>query len=456
MIWANFLHIYQPPTQKPEILERVTKEAYRKILVELKRTKRAKLTLNINGALTELLIRHNLSDVVRDIRDLALAGQIELTGSAKYHPLLPKLPEGEAVRQIRLNDETNRKYFGSAWQPRGFFPPEMGFSMDVAKLASKLGFDWIIVDEFSYPKRLGRVDYSKIYKVKGLPLKIYFRERGVSFKILSAQLGTGKLLLNELGPRIKEDKYLLTAMDGETFGHHRLGLEQLLFDLYRSKDIKAETISHLPKYFKEVVEVIPEPSTWALTAKDIERKTPFSRWFEEGNPIHAMQWELTELAIKTINEAPKAPEWAKSREALDRALHSDQYWWAGAKPWWSIEYIERGAKELVKAIKLTPEVSHGTVERAEKLYFRILSTAFDWQREGLVDRLARAEDEEVSQRIDQNLPTLARVEFDRMIKNLRQQMMAAAKDQEYERAAQFRNRIEELLEKKAKIKTHHP
>src|SRR5581483_592846 len=153
-------------------------------------------------------------------------------GSAKYHPLLPKLPEGEAVRQIKLNDETNRKFFGAAWHPEGFFPPEMGFSIDVAKLVSKLGFKWIIADEFSYPKSEGEIDYSKIYRIKNLPLRIYFRERSISFKILSAQLGTGRLLLHELGPRIKEDKYLLTAMDGETFGHHRLGLEQLLFDLY--------------------------------------------------------------------------------------------------------------------------------------------------------------------------------------------------------------------------------
>src|SRR4029077_10994651 len=108
MIWANFLHIYQPPTQKPDILAKVTNESYRKLLKEVAGTKRAKLTLNINGVLTELLDNYGFEDVIRDIRRLAETGQIELTGSAKYHPLLPKLPRDEAVRQIKLNDETNR------------------------------------------------------------------------------------------------------------------------------------------------------------------------------------------------------------------------------------------------------------------------------------------------------------------------------------------------------------
>lgn len=451
LIWSNFLHIYQPPTQKPEIIAKVADESYRKIITELKRTKRAKLTLNINGILTELLVKHGHGDIVTDIKNLTLAGQIELTGSAKYHPLLPRLPESEAVRQIILNNETNKKYFGKAWNPQGFFPPEMGFSMGVAKTVSKLGFKWIIADEFSYPRNLGEVDYSKTHKIRGLPLQIYFRERGVSFKILSAQVGTGKLLLHELGKRVTENKYLLTAMDGETFGHHRLGLEQLLFDLYRSPLIQAETISNLAKHFPQVEEVSPEPSTWALTAKDIERKTPFSRWFDEDNEIHALQWQLTELAIKTVTGSPRLKGWEDSRSALDSSLHSDQYWWAGAKPWWSIEYIERGAKELVKAVELVPQVSSKTVKKAHDLYFRIIATAFDWQRSGLVDQLSRTEDEEIRQRIDQNLPEMAKAEFDRMIKNLKNQMITAAKNLEYERAAQFRNRIEELAQSKDKI-----
>src|SRR3990167_11226497 len=108
MYWANFLHIYQPPTQKPYWVKRVTEESYRKIFRGLKDYPEAKLTLNISAVLVELLDQNGCDDVINDIGELLGRGQIELTGSAKFHPLLPKIPESEVVRQIELNDATLR------------------------------------------------------------------------------------------------------------------------------------------------------------------------------------------------------------------------------------------------------------------------------------------------------------------------------------------------------------
>lgn len=452
MVWANFLHIYQPPTQKPEILEKVVKESYRKVFKGLLDIPAAKFTLNISACLTELLEKYHFEDVLNDIKKLAENGQIEFTGSAKYHPLLPRLPKDEAVRQIKLNIETNRRVFGDLFEPKGFFPPEMAFSKEIAEIVSELGFEWIVVDELSFPAELGKIDYSKIYSIKGLPLKIYFRERDISFKILSDQLGTGGMLIHELGQRLNENRYLLTAMDGETFGHHRLGLEQLLFDLYKAPEFQPVTISELQKHFTETVEIEPLPSTWALMEKDLEKNAPFSRWYDPDNEIHQMQWELTDLAIKSVRDMSSAdPGYEKARELLDKAVHSDQYWWGGAKPWWSIEYIEAGAKDLLNTIQATSPNHNENKKRAKELYFLILSTAFQWQRTGRVDRMAKAEDEEIRQRVDQNLPFMAEEEFKKMIENLNAQMLAAAQSQEYERAAQFRNRIKELHEQKEKI-----
>jgi len=58
-------------------------------------------------------------------------GQLELTASANYHAFLPKLPDEQIIRQIQLNTETNRQYFGDLYQPKGFFPPEMGYDSRV-------------------------------------------------------------------------------------------------------------------------------------------------------------------------------------------------------------------------------------------------------------------------------------------------------------------------------------
>ena len=60
LVWANFLHIYQPPTQTREIVEKVTDECYRKLVAILQRHPEAKVTLNINASLTEQLDRYGL------------------------------------------------------------------------------------------------------------------------------------------------------------------------------------------------------------------------------------------------------------------------------------------------------------------------------------------------------------------------------------------------------------
>ena len=334
MIWANFLHIYQPPTQKPFWVHKVTAESYRKITKHLRESKDAKLTLNINGILLEHLDHCGEHDVLDDLKKLLAEGKIELTGSAKYHPILPFLPDSEIVRQIRLNEEIHRKYFGDLYKPKGFFPPEMGFNKHVAEVVAKLGYEWIIADELSFPKDLRPIDYSKIYTLKGAKnFKIYFRERRMSWIILSGQVGTGNLLIKSLGERLKRSEYLLTAMDGETFGHHRPGLEQLLFEIYQSPLLKTVLISELPTLFDKTEVVEPGPSTWALMEKDLEQKKPFSRWKDPENIIHQMQWELTDLAVAAMSQASKTdPGYEEARLSLDRAIHSDQYWWASAKP----------------------------------------------------------------------------------------------------------------------------
>ena len=185
MYWANFLHIYQPPTQKPFWVKKIADESYRRIVAELKRAPDAKLTLNVSAVLVELFDKNGCLDIVEDLKLLMKRGQVELTASAKFHPLLPKLPREEIIRQINLNNETNKKYFGEVYKPRGFFPPEMGFSSEVAKIAADLGYEWIIVDELSFPRGSSGVDYGKIYEIKDIPnFNIYFRERKMSYKIL--------------------------------------------------------------------------------------------------------------------------------------------------------------------------------------------------------------------------------------------------------------------------------
>ncbi len=444
MIWANFLHIYQPPTQKEIWVRRITDESYRKIFRGLLQIKEAKLSLNINGVLCELLEKYGGRDVLENIRELLRRGNIELTGSAKYHAFLPLLPENEIERQIVLNEETLKKYFGDYWKKSGFFSPEMAYSEKVARIASKLGYKWIIIDELGFPS--GKIPArNKSYKIKNLPdFSVFFRERNLSFTILSAQVGTVPMVLRRLGERVEKNEYVVTAMDGETFGHHRPGLEKFLFDLMKEPSIQMVTVGDLPDLFPEKEEVEPLESTWAVTKKNLAEGNPFSRWNDEKNEIQQRQWRLTNLAVAA---AKRSPENVEVRNLLDKALHSDQYWWASARPWWSLEMIERGAFELKEVILKSPTASPEEKKEAENLYKEIIYAGFEWQRSGYVDEITRQENEEIRGRLDEKEKFfITKEEYGQMIEILEDQTRLAAKNEEYHRAAMIKDRIRELRE----------
>lgn len=457
MLWANFLHIYQPPTQKPHWVKKIADECYRVLIRGLMARPTAKVTFNINAGLTELFVRDGCEDVIRGFRELAERGQIEFTASAKYHPFLPLIPEREIKRQIELNTETNRKYFGDVYAPKGFFPPEMGYNRKVADVVHSMGFSWLIVDELAHSGRMHTLRWDTLYTLRSSEdFFIFFRERDASFRILSAEVGvsvfSAGMLLKLLGSRIDSNEFLLTAMDGETFGHHRPGLDTLLFELFEAPQLRSVTLSELPKLVTKRESVEPLASSWALMKKDLEQKTPFSRWNDEHNEIHRRQWELTNLAIALTEKLPAAnPKAAKVQAALDRSLHSDQYWWASASPWWSIEMIEAGAKELRDAVRANPIATDADRTRADTLYRDILFTAFDWQRSNKVEEMAKASDEDITQRITTEVPHIPLAEFNGIVQNLEKQMEIAAKNREYERAAQLRDRIKELEAKKGQI-----
>ena len=415
---------------------------------------RARLTLNINGILCELLERWGGRDVLEGIKKLLANDNLELTGSAKYHAFLPFLPESEIERQIKLNEESLDKYFGDLWRrpphgKQGFFSPEMAYNKKVARVAKKMGYQWIIIDELAFPS--GKKQSPKtVYTVSGLPnFAVFFRDRSLSFSILSSKgVGAAPTILRFLGDRLMSDEYAVTAMDGETFGHHRPGLETLLFDLLKEEQIIPSKVSDLIQSYKDRQAIEPNDSTWATTKNDLKENAPFSRWRSNDNIIQKRQWELTESAIKVVERESDNGE---LRKLLDEALHSDQYWWASARPWWSLEMMERGAFELKNIILKSRAATTKEKEQAEEFYKNIIYTGFEWQRSGLVDQISRQEDEEIKERLDEKEKFfITKSEYEQMIKVLEEQIQSAVQATEYHRAAMIKDRIRELKEEMEK------
>jgi len=444
--WANFLHFYQPHNQQIDILERIVNESYRKIIKGLTLNPAAKITMNINAGLTELLAEKGYEDVITQIKKLALKGQIQFTGGVKYHPFLPFLPEKEIIRQIQLNEKTNQKYFGAAWQPQGFFSPELAYSKKVAEVARKMGFKWMIVEELARPEK---EDFTKIYSLEGLDdFKVVLRDKRISVLILSAIVRTFDSLFEEIKPlKPKSSRYLLTVMDAETFGHHRPGLENLLFEVYANKKIPQVFISDLVEEFGVDKKIELRDSTWSSEEQDFwlgkEQKHSFTLWRHPENPIHKLQWEFTDFVIDLVDKLDANKKgYKKTREELDRALQSDQYWWASAKPWWSLEMIEQGAYLLKKIVFSIPQIEPAEKEKAENYYRRIIDLAFDWQRSGKIRQAYRRAMDTVKKK-----PYQKRVlagHFNSIILEFEDEMNKAVKAKEFEKAIKWRDAIHKL------------
>ena len=390
MYWSNFLHIYQPPTQTEAIVRKVTEEGYRTLVRTLKEAPGGKITLNISGVLTEQLARYGLDDVIRGLRELAERGQIEFTGSAMYHPILPLVPREEVVRQIKLNTDVNHHYFGKIYKPAGFFPPEMCYSYEVAQTVAELGFRWIIVDEISFNGKIRSVKYDRLYEVEGLgDFLVFFKERPFSAGITYGTYPSADPFLAALSGSLEGHSYLLTGTDGEVYGHHRPGQEKLLSEVFARGVPKTCTISELIGHFVELNTVSPLPSSWSTWEDEMAQGIPYPQWQYPGHELHRLQWQLTNFVLHTVKESPPAaPRFSEARNLLDQGLHSCQYWWASCRPWWSVEMIEWGAQKLYQAVEMLGDaIDRQQIAEAGRLFQAVVGQARKWQESGEAQRL---------------------------------------------------------------------
>jgi predicted glycosyl hydrolase (DUF1957 family) len=288
-------------------------------------------------------------------------------------------------RQVELNIEVNRRYFGDIYAPRGFFPPEMCYSFEVAQVLAEMGFEWVIGDEIAYDGRLGHCRPDRTYRIEGLSeFYFFFKERPVSAGLTYGRFPTADSLLAYLGERCQRREYLLTGTDGEIYGHHRPGQERLLEEVFEGDLLPTCTVSELLQLYPEVEVVSPLPSSWSTWEDEMAAGAPYSHWRYPGNELHELQWELTSLVVEAFAASPEENVAGPARAALDQGLHSCQCWWASARPWWDTGMIERGAGLLLEAARALPPE---TLRRAEALHQRIVTAARRWQESGQARRL---------------------------------------------------------------------
>ncbi|HEY8172642.1 MAG TPA: hypothetical protein VIH21_06115 [Dehalococcoidia bacterium] len=380
--WGSLLHFYQPPIQLPEVLRKVVDESYRPLIEVFNSQPHAKVSVNINGVLTEMLYESGYQDVIDGLRELAERGQLEFVGSAKYHAILPLIDQNEMRRQIRRNHLTNRHFFGDAYQPRGFFPPEMCYSREVLDPILDFGHEWVIMSGVACPAPWPTRSVYRAKSEEGNEISVIFRDDVLSNKI-SFQEIDGKAFVQHLRDAHpgEQDMYIITAMDAETFGHHIENWDQLfLADAYEQvkpyqavvqarplaqstralltmtaedrgqpDNVVSCTISEIIDETQRGDVIEPTAASWSTTHEDIENGVPYPLWQAPGNYIHKLQWEHIGIALELVGTAQEIADTAVSqrhaeiaRGLMDPALHSCQFWWASRRPHWDVNMIARG------------------------------------------------------------------------------------------------------------------
>ena len=432
--WAPLLHFYQPPTQLHWVLRKVCIESYRPLVELFTDLPYAKVTININAVLTEMLCDHGFNDVVKGIRELARRGQVEFTGSGKYHPILPLIPQSEIERQISHNHKTNKRLLGKSYEPKGFFPPELCYSKKMMKSVADSGHQWIIISGVACPVAWPMNIIHQI-DVEGTKIAVLFRDNILSNKISFHSIDALGFIEHldqvQKSRKSKGDIYVVTAMDAETFGHHIQDWEKLFLKrVYQSlemdtdaphksvnkskssdvspsgpeqakvmaeqhdgllqsrevtegKQIKAVTISDLLDIFPRGETIEPKPSSWSTENSDIDAGNPYPLWKSPNNIIHQYQWEHLDIAMTMVNKAiaiakdNTAKQYAdNARALLDAALHSDQFWWASKKPWWDPNLIHRGLikqHEVILNAYKAISLSNCSPKAKKEYYYKVVA-----------------------------------------------------------------------------------
>lgn len=451
---VTLLHFYQPHNQQRDILDRIVNESYRPLTSGLLQVPRAKVVVNISGVLTRLLKEHGYEDVLENLRTLKKNGQIEFTHSAMYHAFLPLLPDSEIRRQIDINTKINKEILGDdIFVPFGLFPPELAVNDAVINICKEYNMGWLAASQHAYPH--GVPVSNKLYNIEGTDLKVLFRNKRVSSLVLSAvSRGSGQLI-EETTDLHDVDKYWFLAMDAETFGHHRIGHEKMLFDVLRNDFFEPLSTSELFALDLPTENVPIRPSTWTNVEQDfwlddgkedLSYKNSFILWNDPSNPIHRLQWEMTNYVIDIVTNPDRKnnEKYKAARETLDKAMASDQYWWASAKPWWSLEMIEQGAFMLkdvvVELFDKDSENEH--ISKVEELYQKIMAQAFEWQRNGYI-RKKHLEDS--STYLKKPFKERAPAEwYNQIVLEFEDEMRKASENKDFERAIKWRDALEKL------------
>ena len=344
------LHAYQPITQKEEVYNRIISKCYIPFLRKLLENPEIRITLNISGCLLEKFAT-SYPDVLHLIEEGILSKQIELMGSAFYHPILPLILKKDQRYQINKQKELTHNILGV--NSSVFFPPELAISEEVIPQIINEGYKIIMV-----PDNINTLKIGGYYELEdGKSVFLIKRNKklsnNIAFNLYNRNL---EVAVNDLQDQYKSQGCpVVLAMDLETFGEHHKKYYNFFFELAKYTEMKtlSKRIGDFPlnKKIKTFL-----TSSWSTSDQDLENNIPLPLWNHPLNSIHQLQQSHINF-LERVREFIDTGEWFDDYQS---SLYSCQFWWA-SRDWWSPELILTGLqlqrKSLVKMIDGLPKRS---------------------------------------------------------------------------------------------------
>lgn len=314
--------------------------------------------------------------IVPKYKEMFLKGQIELSTSPYYHPILPlladfntasrcmngtQLPDykenliDDAKKQILKGIDLFKETFGR--NPSGIWPPEQAISPEVLEILASIGIKWTITDEGILAKSLDKefirnfhgdlespYDLSKIYKTEADGKEIHFLCRNsVLADLIGFEYGNHDPLLaaNDLYERLKniqsklqnspDVRHIVTiALDGENcWESYKDNGNDFIHRLYEllSEDNSLDVTTVTDYIKKKAATRILTP---IYTGSWIDRS--FYLWI--GDATKNLAWDFLCRTRDALIEFSKEND--ISRDLIESAWNeiyiaegSDWFWWYG-------------------------------------------------------------------------------------------------------------------------------
>ncbi|MBC7222261.1 hypothetical protein H5T56_04705 [Candidatus Bipolaricaulota bacterium] len=311
-------------------------------------------------ALAELarIQRELVSQVLPLYRGLQEEGQIELTTTPFYHPILPLLIDTQVARRSRPEDEVpefsahddaelqvqralnyHEEVFGE--RPRGMWPAEAAVSPEALALMAQAGVQWVATDEGILARTLGRPPApEELYRpwsfsFGNLELCLFFRDSTLS-NLLSFDYGKwpteeavrdflARLEAVRARYRGTSPPLVLVAMDGENaWDHYERNGRPFLLGLYRAIK-ERDFIPITPGEY--LARFGPEgklTELWSGSWIDADFRT----WIGEEKQNRA--WRALARLKEAFHAAPKEAQ-QKALESILILEGSDWYWWRSSR-----------------------------------------------------------------------------------------------------------------------------